>query len=106
MNYKSKFTQNIVKNIRTPEEKHHDQVIFALDQLEQVPNLPGKKFVYAHIVAPHAPFVFSPDGRYISNGAVMPGYLDATSLCQFAGHSHCQIDHCQFQSAAGDHHSR
>jgi hypothetical protein len=76
---KSKFTQNLVKNIRTPEEKHHDQVIFALDQLEQVPNLPGKKFVYAHIVAPHAPFVFSPDGRYISNGAVMPGYLDAIS---------------------------
>lgn len=74
---KSKFTQNIVKNIRTPEEKHHDQVIFALDQLAQVPNLPGKKFVYAHILAPHAPFVFSPDGRYISNGAVMPGYLDA-----------------------------
>ncbi|GAP19977.1 hypothetical protein [Leptolinea tardivitalis] len=76
---KSKFTQNIVKNIRTPEEKHHDQVVFALDQLGQVPNLPGKKFVYAHIVAPHAPFVFSPDGRYISNGAVNPGYLDAIS---------------------------
>ncbi len=76
---KSKFTQKIVENIRTPEEKHHDQVIFALDQLEQVPNLPGKKFVYAHILAPHAPFVFSPDGRYISNGAVMPGYLDAIS---------------------------
>jgi hypothetical protein len=52
-------------------------VVFALDQLGQVPNLPGKKFVYAHIVAPHAPFVFSPDGRYISNGAVNPGYLDA-----------------------------
>ncbi len=76
---KSKFTQNLVQNIRTPEEKHHDQVIFALDQLEQVPNLPGKKFVYAHIVAPHAPFVFSPDGRYISNGAVVPGYTDAVS---------------------------
>ncbi len=75
----SKFTHNLVKSIRTPEEKNHDQVIFALDQLEQVPNLPGKKFVYAHIVAPHAPFVFSPDGRYISNGAVNPGYLDAIS---------------------------
>ena len=73
----SKFTQNIVKSIRTPEEKHHDQVVFALDQLEQVPLLPGKKFVYAHIVAPHAPFVFSPDGRYISTGAVNPGYLHA-----------------------------
>lgn len=76
---KSKYTQNIVKNIRTPEEKHHDQVVFAFDQLGQIPNLPGKKFVYAHIVAPHAPFVFSPDGRYISNGAVVPGYTDAVS---------------------------
>jgi hypothetical protein len=75
----SKFTQNLVKNIRTPEEKHHDQVVFALDQLEQVPLLPGKKFVYAHIVAPHAPFVFSPDGRFDSTGAVNPGYLHAIS---------------------------
>ena len=75
----SKYTGELVKNIRTPDEKHHDQVIFALDQLEQVPLLPGKKFVYAHILAPHAPFVFAPDGRYISTGAVNPGYLHAIS---------------------------
>lgn len=77
MELESKFTRNIVSNIRTPEEKHHDQVIFAFDQLAEVPLIPGKKFVYAHIVAPHAPFVFSPDGRYISTGADNPGYLNA-----------------------------
>lgn len=77
---KSKLAQNIIKNIRTPEEKHHDRVIFALDQLGQVPNLPGKKFVYAHILAPHAPFVFNPDGRYNPNDAVNPGYLNAISF--------------------------
>lgn len=76
----AKFTQNLVREVRTPEERHHDQVVFALNQLESVPLLPGKKFVYAHIIAPHAPFVFSPDGRYISNGAVDPGYLDATTF--------------------------
>jgi hypothetical protein len=76
----AKFTQNLTRNIRTPEEKHHDQVVFALEQLESVPLLPGKKFVYAHIIAPHAPFVFSPDGRYISNGSIDPGYLDATTF--------------------------
>jgi hypothetical protein len=77
---KTKFTQNLVNNIRTPEEKHHDQVVFSLDQLEQVSSLPGKKFVFAHIIAPHAPFVFSPDGRYISTGAVNPGYTNAISF--------------------------
>jgi hypothetical protein len=73
----SSLTGKIVQNFRTPDEKHHDQVIFAFDQLGQVPLLPGKKFVYAHIVAPHAPFVFATDGRFISTGDANPGYLHA-----------------------------
>jgi hypothetical protein len=75
----SSIKGRITENIRTPDEKHHDQVIFALDQLEQVPLLPGKKFVYAHILAPHAPFVFTPDGRFVSIGDANPGYLQAIS---------------------------
>lgn len=70
------FFSNLTKNIRTPEEKHYDLVLFELDQLEQVPLLPGKKYVYAHIVAPHAPFVISQYGQFISTGADNPGYLD------------------------------
>jgi len=74
---KSAFFTTLTRNVRTPEERHHDLVQFALDQLELVPDLPGKKFVYAHIVAPHSPFVFSPTGEYQSTGAVNPGYPNA-----------------------------
>ncbi len=72
----SAFFTDLTKNIRTPEEKHYDLVLFELDQLAQVPALPGKKYVYAHIVAPHAPFVISKFGQFISTGAVNPGYTD------------------------------
>jgi hypothetical protein len=42
---------------------HRRRVGFALDQLENaVPLLPGPKFVFAHIISPHPPFVFSRDG--------------------------------------------
>lgn len=52
------------QDVRLPEQRHYDQVNFALDQLGQVPALPGPKFVFAHIVAPHPPFVFSETGEY------------------------------------------
>jgi hypothetical protein len=37
---------------------------YALDMLETIPDLPGRKFVYAHLFIVHQPFVFYPDGRF------------------------------------------
>ena len=63
--------------VRTPDEVHYDRVRFVLDQLESVPTLvPGRKFVFAHLVAPHAPFVFSPDGKYTDVRSADTGYPD------------------------------
>jgi hypothetical protein len=73
---KNAFFTDLTKNIRTPEERHYDLVLFELDQLANVPSLPGKKFVYAHIAAPHAPFVFTTYGGFASTGSVIPGYTD------------------------------
>lgn len=39
--------------------------LYALDQLQEVPAISGPKFIFAHLVAPHSPFVFSPDGDYV-----------------------------------------
>jgi hypothetical protein len=42
----------------------YQQNVFALDTLQKMPDLPGKKFVYAHLLVTHQPFVFYPDGRF------------------------------------------
>jgi len=44
-------------------EAHRQQVLFILDQLPLVAEIPGPKFVFAHILLPHPPFVFDPDGE-------------------------------------------
>jgi len=38
--------------------------LYNLQSLENVYNLPGKKFVYAHLIITHEPFVFTPDGKF------------------------------------------
>jgi hypothetical protein len=45
-----------------PEQAHRDLVLFDLEQLHQLPGLPGPKFIFAHVVAPHPPYVFEADG--------------------------------------------
>lgn len=44
---------------------HRDRVSFALDRIASLGDLPSPKFVLAHIVAPHPPFVFSEKGEAI-----------------------------------------
>lgn len=46
----------------------YNQTLNVFDELEKLPGKPGNYFVYAHINAPHGPYVFDRDGnfRYIS----------------------------------------
>lgn len=48
--------------------EHRERALFILEQLEQVPALQigGPKFVMAHLLAPHPPFVFGPNGEVIT----------------------------------------
>jgi len=56
---------------------HRQRVLFTLDQLQEIPDLPGHKFVFAHIVSPHAPFIFGPDGEPVPVGVdKQEGYLN------------------------------
>jgi hypothetical protein len=45
-------------------ELHRKYVVFSLDKLSEIPALPGPKFVFAHIMLPHPPFIFDRDGNY------------------------------------------
>lgn len=45
---------------------HYEDTRYALEQLPKIPDIPGPKFVFAHLVIPHSPFVYGPDGEYIS----------------------------------------
>jgi len=49
-----------------PLADHRDRILFAFDQLHSVPNLPGRKLVFVHIISPHPPMVFGPSGEAVS----------------------------------------
>jgi hypothetical protein len=46
---------------------YRDSLLKTLDQLKKVPEIAGPKFVFAHILCPHAPFVFGPNGEQIAS---------------------------------------
>ncbi len=43
--------------------EHRKRINFAFDKLPEVAAEPGPKFVFVHLVCPHPPFVFDPEGR-------------------------------------------
>jgi hypothetical protein len=45
--------------------RHRERILFNLSELGKMPQLPGPKFVFMHIVAPHEPFVFGPNGEIL-----------------------------------------
>jgi hypothetical protein len=45
------------------DDKVAQQNLYQLDKLESVATLPGKKFVYAHLMVTHVPFVFTATGE-------------------------------------------
>jgi hypothetical protein len=44
---------------------NYEDTRFALEQLPNVSDIPGPKFVFVHLVIPHAPFVFGPNGEKV-----------------------------------------
>jgi len=56
---------SLAPDLDSPIRKHRDRVLFTLDSLERVPSLPGPKFVFAHVVSPHEPFVFGANGEWV-----------------------------------------
>ncbi len=64
--------------IESPYREHRALILYQLDSLEKVvPRLEGPKFVFAHILIPHPPFVFGANGEAIDQfGAFTLGGAD------------------------------
>ena len=58
--------------------RQRERVLFALSALRELPAEPGPKFVFAHIVSPHYPFVLGPNGEAIDDrqDTDPQGYVD------------------------------
>jgi len=58
------------------------QTLYILEELKNVPSIPGPKFTMAHIMTPHDPYIFSPDGSFMPSGGKGPivGYRNNVSF--------------------------
>ena len=62
-------------------ERFRERTLHTLDQLDDLSYIPGPKFVFVHIIAPHPPYVFGPTG-----GPVEPAEVGTTKTQEGASH--------------------
>ncbi|HJS29815.1 MAG TPA: hypothetical protein VJ768_09345, partial [Anaerolineales bacterium] len=61
-----KLPRAVSDALNYPTRLHRERVLYDLEMLERMPaTLETPKFVFAHIVSPHEPFVFGPNGEDI-----------------------------------------
>ena len=53
----------LVRDLDRSPDAHRDRLTYVFEELERLPSQPGPKFVFAHIVSPHRPFVFDSEGN-------------------------------------------
>ena len=51
-----------VKQVNFPYADHIEQVNYELDKLPTIPSIAGPKLVFVHVLVPHMPYIFQPDG--------------------------------------------
>lgn len=54
---------NIKPDWKARDQAHRARVLYTLEKLPTIPALRGPKFVFAHIISPHWPHVFGPNGE-------------------------------------------
>ena len=50
-------------DLQSHERMLREHILYILDTLPKVPRLPGPKFVFAHVVSPHNPYILGPNGE-------------------------------------------
>jgi hypothetical protein len=59
--------------------EHYLQVKYTLDKLPDLPMEKGPKLAFVHILVPHEPYVFTPDGEYHRTDNQYKGYVSNVS---------------------------
>jgi hypothetical protein len=60
--------------------EHYFQTHYILSELEAMPEMPGPIFVFAHIMVPHSPYIFAPDGSFFRDTNAIRGYRSNTEF--------------------------
>jgi len=63
------------QEVNFPYSYHVNSEKFILEQLPLIANDPAPTFTFAHILIPHVPFVFNPDGSIVTDPAFYDGKL-------------------------------
>ena len=59
---------------------HRQRVNYVFDHLADSYRGTGPRFVFAHIVSPHPPFIFKPDGTAVSRGTLTSDFFAAEQI--------------------------
>jgi hypothetical protein len=71
----NKLLRSQFKDVNFPYSFHVNSQKFILEQLPQISKDPDPTFTFVHLLIPHVPFVFSPDGSIVSDPLFYNGKL-------------------------------
>jgi len=66
-------------------ERKAERTLLILDVLPEIPKMPGPKFIHAHIICPHPPYLFNADGTlnpYAEEISASQGYPEQLNFLQ------------------------
>lgn len=72
--------KDLERVIDHPYQDHINIQLFVLDTLQRIPEVGGHKFVFAHLLVPHGPFVFGPGGLLPEDQMIGDKELDGKDL--------------------------
>jgi hypothetical protein len=62
------YTNRLNELMDNPRETHRSRVFYSLEKLIEIPStIKDPKFVYAHIILPHPPFIVDANGKSLAN---------------------------------------
>ena len=68
----SKLLETYLGDLHFPYSNHINRELYLLETMQEIPAWDAPKFVFAHILIPHYPYVFSAEGEILTD----PGYWD------------------------------